>query len=386
MKILFLLNRYPGIGGIENITSILAYEFKSELNHETMIFSVIQQESVSISPRLIDANIPVVVAGIETPEIVTEKFKQCLVDFHPDIVIFQDSYAEIEYLLRYVDSTVKLYTVEHSCPNSLLKDYIWRWKKHNILSIGGAIRKLVFPFVYTMIWLHQRTRHKFLIKRSSKYILLSDSYISVLKKSYKLVSDNVISVPNIKNVLEEVHNLEFENKEKQFLFVGRLSKEKGLDLLIDIWSEIEKRFDDYRLVIVGDGDERNTLMEYIANCQLRHVSLEGFKTDVCKYYKKSSILLMTSVFEGFPLVIPEAMTYGVIPFAYNTFPSIHDVIEDKIDGFIIDAFDKKQYVSSIVKFIEMSPYHVLEMRKSASQHSDIYSKANVLKTWANILK
>ena len=386
MKILFLLNRFPGIGGIENITSLLAYEFKSELHHETMIFSVIQQESVPIPIKLINTDIPVIVAGQETPKQVIEKFQQCLACFAPDIIIFQDSYAEIEYLLDYVDAKIKLYTVEHSCPNSLLKDYIWRWKRHNFFSIGGAIRKLIFPFVYTMIWCHQRVRHRYLIKKSNKYILLSESYIGVLKNCYKLVSDKVISVPNIKNELEEVVDLDLEFKEKQVLFVGRLSKEKGLDLLIDIWSEIETRFDDYRLIIVGDGVERDTLMEYIARYELKHVSIEGFKTDVSQYYKKSSILLMTSIFEGFPLVIPEAMTYGVIPFAYNTFPSIYDVIEDKVDGFIIDSFDKVKYVDSIVNFIEMNTSSIIEMRKSASRHSDIFSKANVLKTWAKILK
>ena len=96
MKILFYLNRYPAFGGIENITSTLAKAFTNELNYNVGIFSYVQDE-------VLKAN---TIAGVKYfyAENYDDKgvayFIDSINEFNPDVVIFQDSYAEIEEPLR----------------------------------------------------------------------------------------------------------------------------------------------------------------------------------------------------------------------------------------------------------------------------------------------
>ena len=73
----------------------------------------------------------------------------------------------------------------------------------------------------------------------------------------------------------------------------------------------------------------------ITNYKLKRVSLEGFKRPD-NYYKRASILLLTSEFEGFPLVLAESMSFGVIPVVYGSFSAIYDIIENNKDGIICD--------------------------------------------------
>lgn len=385
MRILFLLNRYPGVGGIENITTLLAELFKSELKYQTSIFSLVQQDNIDIPFSIRQAQIPVVIAKYDNKSDVIHEFSKHLENFRPDVVIFQDSYAEIEYLLSYIDKNVKIYVVEHNTPDCLLKGYLNQYKQHKWLSLGGAIKKILFPVIYTQLWWHQRKRHKALVQMSDKYILLSDSYKKILKSYYNIGSDKILAIPNIKNEFDIKTDITL-TKKKQVLFVGRLSSQKGIDKLMEIWRRIETLVLDYELVIVGDGEDRKIIEESILKYNLKRIRLEGFREDVDKYYKESSALFMTSNFEGFPLVLSEAMQFGVVPFVYDTFTSLHDIIESNKNGYIIKPFDIRTYVNYFLFFIKKPQNEVFDIRLSAIKSSENFSTDVVLAKWLSLFK
>jgi len=77
---------------------------------------------------------------------------------------------------------------------------------------------------------------------------------------------------------------------------------------------------------------------------LSQLSLQDQRQDPEKYYKKASILCMTSSFEGFGLVLVEAQTYGVVPVAFNSFSSVTDVIHNGETGFLVEPFNEESYV------------------------------------------
>ena len=383
MRVLFLLNRYPGVGGIENITTLLATLFKKDLGYETAIFSVVSEKDVQIPSSLVDAQILVKIASNTFEQNISYDFEQFFNKFNPSVVIFQDSYAEIEYLLSCVKSPVKLFVVEHNTPDCLLKAYVEHCRQHRWSTFGGLIRKCLFPIIYLHTLLHQKKRHEKLINMSDKYVVLSESYKYTLKKTYNINSDRIVAIPNIKNkfALTEV-NLK---KKKQVLFVGRLTKQKGVANLIEIWNIIENRTQEYKLVVVGDGEERKLIERKIADYGLRNVRLEGFRDNVYDYYNESSVFFLTSMFEGFPLVLPEAMQFGVIPFAFDTYSALKDVIDNNHDGYIVEPFNIQSYAETFLEFITKSPEEVLTLRQTAIESSRRFDEYSVLSLWKSIL-
>ena len=385
MKILFLVNRYPGIGGIENMTTLLAGLFKTNLGYETSIFSVQGQHGITVDSSL-NVN-DVEIANTKKKVLIIMKFETFLRKKSPDIVIFQDSYAEIEYLLNSIHKPTRIFTVEHNTPDCFLKTRI-NARKSSGWSISGIIYKLRFLDIYIRTWYANGMRHRKLVQVSDKYILLSESYKKTLKSLWRINNSKIIAIPNIKNdfgFVDTTSILSLQRK-KQVLFVGRLDAQKGIKKLIEVWKILEQKVLDWELVIVGDGEERSLLEKEINKLQFKRVRLEGFRTDVADYYRESSAIFMTSIFEGFGLVLPEAMQFGVIPFAYDTFLSLHDIIEDKKDGFIIRAFDAEIYANTFCKFLSMSESEVEQLRKTAIESSLKFSKLCVLSKWKELFE
>lgn len=144
-----------------------------------------------------------------------------------------------------------------------------------------------------------------------------------------------------------------EKKEKIVLFVGRISQEKGVDKILEVWRGIchEEKYKEWRLVIVGDGEKRKQMEKYAMDMELINYSFEGFqKPD--GYYDKAKIFCMASAFEGFGLVLVEAMSYGVVPMAFNSFSNCSDIIDDDKNGILVTPFSINEYRKKIIELIE----------------------------------
>jgi len=142
-----------------------------------------------------------------------------------------------------------------------------------------------------------------------------------------------------------ISNQELDEKEKIVLFVGRLSeKHKKITRILNVWKLIEKdkRFNEWKLIVVGDGEDRLLYENIIQENVLQRVYMEGYKNPT-PYYRKASIFLMTSAYEGFGMTLVESQQQGVACVVMDTFDSLHDIIENGKNGIItpdgdIDAF------------------------------------------------
>lgn len=99
---------------------------------------------------------------------------------------------------------------------------------------------------------------------------------------------------------------------------------------------------------MGDGKDKEVLKIQANN--LKNVFFLGYQ-DPTPFYEKASILCMTSLFEGFPMVLTEAMQHGCIPIAYDSFPALKDILSSGIDGFAIKSFDKKEFATQLLELI-----------------------------------
>jgi len=192
-----------------------------------------------------------------------------------------------------------------------------------------------------------------------------------------------IKVGFIENPLTIKYEIKTNPNNKQFIYVGRLSKEKGVELLIDSFAFFCQHNDEWELVIVGDGKLRNRLIKQVweRNVQAR-VHFVGFKTDVLKYYLESSIFLMTSRYEGWGLVVTEAMQLGLPVISYDITPMEY-IIDHTENGLIVGQFHTKRYAVAMLKLAK--DYDMRQkMSKSAVLKSECFSLDVIINKWIEL--
>lgn len=154
-----------------------------------------------------------------------------------------------------------------------------------------------------------------------------------------------------RNKIEAIPNpLSFDGvspaaKEHRVLMVTRLSRvPKRPQLALDVWKLIEDdpRFDDWWFDIVGEGPDAASIKTYASKLGLRRVSFLG-QCDPLEYYRRSSIFFMTSSFEGWGMTLTEAGQAGAVSLAFDTYASLHDILADGDNGFIIPEGDIHRY-------------------------------------------
>ena len=127
-------------------------------------------------------------------------------------------------------------------------------------------------------------------------------------------------------------------REKEVLAVGRLHPQKGFDRLLQAWAPLEKCFPDWRLTIVGEGPERQHLETLIQNFKLMRVSLVGAQNHIERFYSRAALLAMTSLYEGLPLAMIEAMWCGTPCVSMNCPHGPEELIQ-KGGGILVENGD-----------------------------------------------
>lgn len=164
---------------------------------------------------------------------------------------------------------------------------------------------------------------------SPSYIPLFSNFTGIKHPDHLMVQTNPVTL----NSSDFVYS--FPKKQKEIIYLGRIDyNQKRVYRVIDTWAKLEPKFSDWKLTIVGDGVERENVEKQVVDYGLQRVFFEGFQQPK-SYYERASILLLTSEYEGFPLVLAECMSFGVIPVVYNSYSAVGDIIADSKDGIVI---------------------------------------------------
>lgn len=138
--------------------------------------------------------------------------------------------------------------------------------------------------------------------------------------------------------------------------------------MLPIWEKFTKcnkmNWGGYNLVILGDGPLRKDVELYIRNHNLSNIRIDAPTSDVAKYYEEFEILVMTSIFEGFGLVLTEAMSKGCVPIAFDSFSSVRDIICSSYNGILVSPFNQSEYVDKLVQLTK-SPQLFKKMSEAA---------------------
>lgn len=191
----------------------------------------------------------------------------------------------------------------------------------------------------------------------------------------------------IPNFLENESIDENVQKEKQVIAVGRLHSVKGFDRLIDIWAMVIKECPDWKLKIVGGGDEEALLREKVNKLSLEDsVILTGAMKhdDTMKEMCKSSIFAMTSHSEGFPFVLIESLICKTPVVAFDVRVGPRAIIEDGKEGYLVADNELNEFAGQLIKLMKDE-----KLRKKFSEEAEKKSKEfmedKIIERWLRIL-
>lgn len=139
---------------------------------------------------------------------------------------------------------------------------------------------------------------------------------------------------------------------KRVIAAGRLAWEKGFGRLVQAWSIVSSKHPDWHLVIFGEGNMYNTLQTLMKIYKTKNVFFHNFTPAISQEYAKSSICAVTSYFEGFSLVLLEAMKHGVPCVAFDCPFGPRSIINDSYNGFLVDDGDIRRYADRLCRLIE----------------------------------
>lgn len=168
---------------------------------------------------------------------------------------------------------------------------------------------------------------------------------------------------------------------KRVVAIGRYDYQKGFDTLLNIWHRLGDLLDGWTLDIIGDGPLRKEMEEQVNQWHLTDsVRLLRPTDDIESVYLNASILVMTSHYEGLPMVLLEAQACGlpIVAFACQCGP--RDVITDGTDGFLIEGRDERLFADRLCTLMTDNALR-RRMGSAAAQASERFSEERVMRQW-----
>ena len=219
----------------------------------------------------------------------------------------------------------------------------------------------------------------FMCKYCKKIVVLTSADKECYDRHFK--SEHTVIIPN-PVVVPEYYESKLDSKVA--IAMGRIQYQKGFDTLVDVFAMVHKKHSDWKVYIYGDGNYRN----YIEECIKEHgmddvVILKGKTDDVPSAMRESSFFILSSRFEGFGMVIAEAMSQGVpvVSFDCPTGPS--DIVEDGVNGLLVENQNKKALADGICYMIE-HPKKRKEMGLKAVETSKRFAGDIIANKWYSL--
>lgn len=356
----------PYRGGVGRVTDILCKEFlKRGYNlfylHKTWYDEERKHYNYPVPVTILPTD------NINDPQNITF-YQSFLKEKGIDIVIDQDSLFGVAHIFSETgNKQIKVISVIHSNP---LLNYNHLWRTINIKKGNSTIelfkriaRCLLFFRIKSQMKKHLVRQYKYLTAHSDAIVLLSERYKPALQKIHPQIALRAVAIAN-PNSFEDIKSI--PQKENEIIYVGRLAREKKASQLLLLWKDLYKKHPDWKLSIIGDGKEKENLIALSKKLKLHRVTFYGFQ-DTRKFYERASILCMTSIYEGFPVTLTEAMQFGCVPIAFSSFEAVYDIIIPNETGELVTPFSLWEYRKKLERLMTDETY-----RKRLSQNAFSY--------------
>lgn len=378
MKILYIINKMHNLAGIERILSCKMNYLSENTEHQIALLTYEQKKeklSFQLNPQIshysIDAPIPErggfsflvwMSKYYNSRQLFRWQYQKLLAEIRPDIVV----------------STVYSYPVldiiTHNAHQMGIKNIMESHIKGETVSIAKyQSNRLLYRLV--SLWDYHILES---LKACDCIITLTNEDLSY----WKPYTSRLEVIPNMITITPQKV---CDYGAKRVIAAGRYSHQKGYDLLLEAWHLIKHKNNDWHLYIYGNEDRspyQQIVDKYKMNC---NVHLMPATKDIAKEYANSSIFVMSSRFEGFGLVLAEAMSCGLPCISFDCPYGPRDIITDGEDGILVENGN----VQELARQMESLMSHVTLrqiMGKQAAHNITRYTPDTIMKLWIQLFE
>lgn len=286
--------------------------------------------------------------GYRRTRLFEKRLNELLIDIRPDVIICTTT-----------DPVWSIVKVKGRIPLVV--------EAHNICSRALGVKG---PYQQMIAWR---------LKRSLKKVICLVALTDHDAEDWSKLRIPVKVIPNVVHLNDgEVSNL----KSRRVVWVGRFDYQKRPLEIVKIWQQVYLAFPDWSLDIYGDGQQRGELEKVVKNLNM-NICVHPPTESVFDVYRNSSILVSTSLFEPFGLVIPEAMSCGLPVVSYDSPYGPSSIITNGQDGFLIKNRSVEDFADRVCQLIENE-----DLRRQMGQcgiiSSQRYRAERIMSMWKNL--
>jgi len=361
MKLLYITNQICGSAGLERVLSIKTDYLIEKYGYDIHILTMNQNDT----PVFYDFNKNITFYDITVKGNPFQYFLQykkglrsIVKKVAPDVISVCDDGLKGFFVPRIIGKPCPMIYERHVSKNIEVKE-----------DKVSTKTKLISSIKYGLMHIGAKAYDRFVV-------LTTDNLNEWKLKNLQVISNPLSFYPDQNAPLEE----------KTVLAVGRQSYQKGYDRLLESWKKVSEKHPDWKLKVYGKKDERLNL-DGLANTfgVSETVEFHAPTKDILSEYLKSSIYVMSSRFEGFGMVLIEAMACGVPVISFDCPCGPKDIISDKEDGFLIPNNDTEGFAKTIIHLIEEKNIRK-EMGIKAKKNSSRFLPEEIVPEWDTLFK
>lgn len=390
MKIVFLCDSIFSYGGVQKVLAVIATEL-SKRNDVIILTYDREKESDVTMYGLAHSEVKVMFMHCDKPSIgeylpckaYSFLYKKML----PHTKFFSGVYNHSSFSHTQQRRLTK-------CLNQIQADIIVG--VHAFISIKLAIIRKKLEAAKVMGWIH--TSYEALFnpqghylpkqKEQFRHVIPNLDSVIVLTRNDHMLYKNQLNIETITIynpvTLETTYMIPKEQIRKKFLAIGRLSHQtKGFDLLIEAFALFYSKHGGWQLDIVGEGPEEPLLRNLIRKFRMENfIKIHPFTKDIASYYAASDVFILSSRWEGFPLVLFEAMSMG-LPAIASDLPMVKEILSDEQDCLIFQNGCVASLAEKMDKMVTQKD--ICAMGRAAFAKSQHFLVSDIIKQWNKLI-
>lgn len=268
--------------------------------------------------------------------------------------------------------------VRHKCLKELIFSKLVFNNENVIYCVHSFDLSLYFPCLSTP-WLSRLT-----LVKNKKIIVVSNEIKNVLWKKLKFDSEVIYNYVFLDECKPNEKAKKFENSD-YIIGVGRLIKIKQFDVLIKCYKDSDLSQNGVKLLILGDGIERNNLAQLISDLHLKDlVQLIGFKDNSLAWIKRAKALVLSSNSEGFPMVLIEALGLKTPIISFDCKSGPNEIIKHNENGLLVEDQNTFLLTEALNKLLDTPFYE--KVKENINANPNPFSEEKIIEKWVDLVE
>jgi GalNAc-alpha-(1->4)-GalNAc-alpha-(1->3)-diNAcBac-PP-undecaprenol alpha-1,4-N-acetyl-D-galactosaminyltransferase len=359
MKVTLVIYGLGG-GGAERVMSIVANYWVSHGWEVTLVMLVAPTKPsfYQLDPRIklksldIAGNSSNAISAIANTWKRVRVLRQEILASKPDVVVSFMNSVNVYTILACLQSQIPTIVSEHIYPGATDANKIWQF-----------IMKVIYRYADLVTVLTQNALPFYPATRGYRAIVMPNPIVTPAPATS---TAQLMTAPSL-------------------IAIGRLHPQKGFDLLLKAFAQLQAKYPDWQIVILGEGPMRSELEALRAQLNLTdRVQLPGLVTNVTEYLYQADLFVMPSRFEGFPMALCEAMACGLPVLAADCLSGPRDIIEDGVNGVLVATEDVDALRTGLDALMS-DPAKRQRLAQAAPQILDRFGVDRVMDIWADAI-